>query len=124
MTERPAEPITEQEWLQNRATIRPVDPDELRVRNAQRVSPPKLTPPIVLHPEPVISATRPYEVAQANVLLRRSISAAAKLQLARSAAKKAEDALSEALAVENLAEIDAAEADRLLLEFVREAADQ
>lgn len=115
MTEQPVEPVTEQEWLRNEAAASP---------RVQRIAPPKLSPPTPLRPEPVISATRPYEIAQANVLLRKSITAAAKLINARAEAKKAEDAMSAALAAENLAEIDAVEADRALLDFVREAADQ
>jgi soluble lytic murein transglycosylase-like protein len=125
MTEQPAEPITEQEWLQNQtATARPVDPDELRVRNAQRMAPARLTPPVELRPAPVVAMSRPYELAQANILLRKTITAAAKLQQARRASEKAEEALQAALAAENLAEIDSVEAGRALLEFAREAADQ
>lgn len=125
MTEQPAEPITEQEWLQNTpAAARPVDPDELRVRKAQRSAPRLLTPPTPLHPAPVVAMSRPYEVAQANVLLRKTITAAAKLQQARKASEAAEAALQDALAKENLAEIDSTNADRELLNFTREAADQ
>lgn len=145
MTEQPAEPITEQEWLQNEAAVVPAAmseqewlqnnpavlyaplpevPKQHYAPNAHRIAPPKLAPPTNLRPAPVVSMSRPYEVAQANILLRKAITAAAKLQHARAAAKKAEDAMSEALAVENLAEIDSVEADRTLLDFVREAADQ
>lgn len=125
MTEQPAEPITEQEWLQNRdADVRPIDPDELQVRKAQRVAPAPLTPPTPLRPASVTSMSHPYEVAQANVLLRKAITAAAKLQQARKASEVAEAALKDALARENLAEIDATDADRDLLTFTREVADQ
>jgi hypothetical protein len=127
MTEQPAEPVTEQEWLQNDATTaRPIDPDELRVRAAHRVTTAKLTPPTQLHPAPVIALARPFEVAEATVLLRKSVTATAKLQLARKAAAVAvaEDVLKEALAAEGLAEIHAGNAETALLEFIREAADQ
>lgn len=127
MTEQPVETasMTEQAFLGNaEPPARTVDPDELRVRNAQRLAPTYLTPPTPLHPAPVVAMSRPYEVAQANVLLRKTITAAAKLQQARKASEAAETALQEALAVENLAEIDAANADRALLDFTREAADQ
>lgn len=124
MTEQPAEPITEQEWLQNETAARPIDPDELRIRQAQRVSPVPLTPPTQLRPAPVVAMARPYEVAQANILLRKAITAAAKLQQARKASEEAEEAMKAALAAENLAEIDATNADRELLDFTREAADQ
>lgn len=130
MTEQPAEPVTEQEWLQNDATTaRPIDPDELRVRAAHRVTPAKFTPakftpPTQLHPAPVIALSRPFEVAEATVLLRKSVTATAKLQLARKAAAVAEDVLKDALAAEGLAEIHAGNAEAALLEFIREAADQ
>lgn len=125
MTEQPAEPVTEQEWLQNDVTTaRPIDPDELRVRAAHRVTAAKHTPPTQLHPAPVIALSRPFPVAESTVLLRKSVTATAKLQLARKAAAVAEDVLQEALAAENLAEIDAGNAEAALLKFIREAADQ
>ncbi|MET4095139.1 hypothetical protein [Arthrobacter sp. UYCu712] len=121
MTEQPVDPMTEQEFLGNpapSAMLHHTPP------NAQRIAPPRLTPPAPIYPAPAVAMSRPYEVAQANVLLRKSITAAAKLSKARATAKQAEDALSAALAVESLAEIDSTEADRELLEFVREVADQ
>lgn len=142
MTEQPAETMTEQQFLGNPvagevradilaalpqrwpAGLRPVDPDELHVRAAQRIAPAPLTPPVGHWPVPVVAMSRPYEVAHANVLLRKTITAAAKLQQARQASEKAEEALQAALAAESLAEIDSTNADRELLDFTREAADQ
>lgn len=72
-----------------------------------------------------------YHRPTADAIFRTSVTAAAKLLKARAVAKQAEDALaaaedalSQALAVENLAEIDSCEADRTLFEFVREVAAQ
>lgn len=125
MTEQPVETMTEQAFLGNPETpARPIDPDEVRVRAAQRVAPTPLTPPTQLRPAPVVAMPRPYDLAQANILLRKSITAAAKLQQARQASERAEEAMKAALAAENLAEIDSTEADRVLLEFTREVADQ
>jgi hypothetical protein len=80
--------------------------------------------PIQLYPAPVIALSRPFEIAEATVLLRKSVTATAKLQQAREASKAAEDVMTEALAAENLAEIDAGNAEMALLKFVREAAGQ
>ena len=135
MTEQPVETMTEQAFLGNpevgeaSVDILPVipqrwHPDEVRARAAQRVAPAPLTPPTALRPASVIAMSRPYDLAHANILLRKSITAAGKLQQARQASEKAEEAMKAALAAENLAEIDSTEADRVLLEFTREAADQ
>lgn len=125
------------------AAGRAVGPDEVRLRSAQRVSPPRLAPPAKvlplpvypaapmpvrplaeLRPAPVVTEARPYDLAQANILLRRSITAAAKLQLAKEAAEEAEQALKQKLAVEELAQVESTEAERELLEFLRSAAEQ
>ena len=125
MTEQPVEHMSEQRWLGNaEPPARPIDPDEVRVRAAQRVAPTPLTPPTQLRPAPVVAMSRPYDLAQANILLRKSITAASKLQQARQASERAEEAMKAALAAENLAEIDSTEADRVLLAFTREVADQ
>lgn len=128
MTEQPIEPTTEQEWLGHRRTAEDEAPKSVPSVQlapiAHRVAPPKLTAPTPLYPAPVVAMSRPYEVAQANVLLRKTITAAAKLQQARKVSEEAEAALQAALAAENLAEIDSVEADRALLSFAREAADQ
>lgn len=116
MTEKLTETVTEQRWLGNKP--------EAYLHDGHRIAPPKLTPLTQLRAAPVPAMARPYDVVQANILLRRSVTAAAGLKLARQAAKQAEDAMSEALAAENLAEIDSVEADRALLDFAREAADQ
>ena len=91
---------------------------------AQRVAPAPLTSPVEQWPAPVVAMSRPYEVAHANVLLRKTITAAAKLQQARQASEEAEEALKAALATEHLAEIESTNADQELLTFTREAADQ
>lgn len=141
MTEQPIETMTEQAFLgnpepgeahadimpvfpQHWPTERAVDPHEVRVRATQRVAPTPLTPPTALRPAPVIALTRPYDLAQANILLRRSISAAAILQLAKDASEKAEEILKQKLTAEELAQVEAAEAERELLEFLRSAAEQ
>lgn len=125
MTEQPVETMSEERWLGNAdPTVRPIDPDEIRVRNAKRVAPAPLTAPSYLCPTPVVAMSRPYKVAQANILLRKSITAAAKLQQARKASEQAEEAMKAALAAEHLAEIDATNAEQALLAFTREAADQ
>lgn len=127
MTEQPVETMTEQAFLGNTEVgeVKHFPLPEIHdAPAAQRIVPPKLTPPTPLYPAPVVAMSRPYEVAQANVLLRKTITAAAKLQQARKVSEKAETALQEALAAENLAEIDSTNADRALLDFTREAADQ
>ena len=141
MTEQPTETMTEQAFLgnpepeevhvdimpvfpQHWPTERAVDPDEFRVRAAQRVAPAPLTPPTQLRPAPIVSLSRPYDLAQANILLRKSITAAAKLQLAREAAEEAEETLKQKLAAEELVQVESTEAERELLEFLRSAAEQ
>lgn len=117
MTEQPAEPITEQEWLQNGASALPEVPKQCYAPNAHRI-------PTVWRPAPVIALAYPFEVTEAVILLRKSVNASAKALQARKASEQAEDAFQAALAVENLADIDAVEAERVLLEFVREVAGQ
>jgi hypothetical protein len=118
MTEQPVE--TEQQFLGNEAR-------QHYAPNAHRRASPWLTTPTEFpefRPAPVIALSRPFEVADATILLRKSITATAKLQLARKASEKAETALQDALAIENLAEIDAGNAQRELLVFITETADQ
>ncbi|WP_160665372.1 hypothetical protein [Pseudarthrobacter sp. ATCC 49987] len=127
MTEQPAETMTEQAFLGNAEVgeVKHVRVPEIHdAPAAQRIAPTRLTPPTPLYPAPVVAMSRPYEVAQANILLRKTITAAAKLQQARKVSEQAEETLKAALAAENLAEIDSVEADRALLTFAREAADQ
>jgi hypothetical protein len=123
MTEQPTETqaCSEQNWLGNPDAYVYTDLQDLP-RLHDRRNREHVAATTQLRPETVISATRPYEIAQANVLLRKSITAAGKLLNARAAAKKAEDAMSAALAIESLAEIESVEADRALLDFAREAA--
>lgn len=127
MPEQTATTETEQAWLGNQT--RTVEETATLNRQAylpdgHRIAPPKLTPPTDLRTRPVIAMTHPYDVTIANILLRKSVTAAGKFKLARQAAKQAEDAMTEALAAEALAEHDSVEADRELLNFAREAADQ
>jgi hypothetical protein len=125
MTEQPVETKTEQEWLGHR---RPDEEDvprtltSIHTAGPQRVAPHKLTPPTNLLPAPVISLSRPFEVAEVAILMRKAITATAKLQQAWTAAERAEETLAKAVAAEKLAEIDVVNAEAALLEFAREAA--
>jgi len=141
MTEHPVETMTEQAFLGNPEvgmesvdimpvfpkhwpTERAMDPGEVRVRAAQRVAPTPLTPPTQLRPAPIVALSRPYDLAQANILLRKSITAAATLQLASQASEAAEEIMKQKLSAEELAQVESTEAERELLEFLRSAAEQ
>ncbi|MFM9430034.1 hypothetical protein [Arthrobacter sp. MP_2.3] len=126
MTDQPTQAHTEQEWLGHR---RPAETDAPRTLTSVsqspltlRLTPAPLTPPTNLRPVPVIALSHPFEVAEATILMRKAITATAKLQQARDAAEHAESALSRAVATEKLAEIDVANAEAALLGFAREAA--